>query len=990
MLNVKKIGHLVCCLTFAALASNAGEIAPTPEQIAFFEKDVQPLLKTACFKCHGAEAKVKSGLYLTSRAGMLRGGQTGPAIDEKTLEKSLFLEMLTFKDEEHSMPPDGKLKPPQLEILTQWIKMGAPWKPGTEAPLPDAVAAKKEPEQKVKTAEDWWAYKLLKRPAVPEVKNTAWVSNPIDSFILSGLEKNGIAPVGPAGKIALMRRAYYDLTGLPPTPAEVDAFVADTAPNAYEKLIDTLLASPHYGEKWGRHWLDLVRFAETNGYERDGPKPFAWRYRDYVINAFNKDKPYDRFIKEQIAGDELDDANTETKIATGFYRLNIWDDEPADRKLAKYDVLDGILATTCQSMLGMSMNCARCHNHKKDPILAKDYYSMLAFIQDVSDMQSTDITVDINTPEQQAEYDKKVNDKKTLEEELMKKIATLEDEMRLAASGPAKDKAVAVPKDPAKESGADPLPDARQGAQKWQYTTMRPNNEEWTWQNYNTETWKEGESGFGTKGTPGAIVRTEWRTDDIWLRKLINLNSVPANLKLSLHHDEDCQIYFNGKLAIAFNGFVAKYEYHALNAEALKLLKPGENQIAVHCHQTAGGQYIDLGLVVSGEAGAIEDVVAAKGGKNIPKQKISEIAFLKKQLEDSRRKKVEPGGTRVMAVFERGRTPTKIFMRGNPSLEGDEVTPNFPVILGDPAPVIPPVKPGAKTTGKRRVLAEWLASKDNRLTGRAIANRLWQFHFGRGLCRTPNDFGQLGELPTHPELLDWLASEFMARDWKMKSMHKLIMMSSAYRMSSQDEPKALAKDPNNNLFWRFDMRRLSAEEIRDSILAVNGTLNPKMGGPSIYTEVPAEVLQSSSQPKNVWGVSPPEERTRRSVYVLVKRSLNEPILNTFDQADTDSSCPVRFTTTVPTQTLTSLNSKFFNDQAGILAKRLTKEAGASVDAQVKLGLRLTMGREPSAKEIERGMKVIKQFIDEDKLSAEQALTDFCLLALNLNEFIYLD
>ena len=975
-------------LAFAGMIAAAGETVPTPKQIAFFEKDVQPLLKSTCFKCHGGEAKVKAGLYLTSRAGMLKGGATGPAIDEKAPEKSLFLEMLSFKDEEHSMPPDGKLKPEQLAILTKWIDAGAPWKPGTEAALPDGALVKKEPEQKVKTAEDWWAYKALKRPAVPDVKNKTWAANPIDSFILAGLEKEGLAPVAPASKIALIRRAYYDLTGLPPSPAEVDAFAANTAPDAYEKLIDKLLASPHYGEKWGRHWLDLVRFAETNGYERDGNKPFAWRYRDYVIQAFNSDKPYDQFIREQIAGDEMENATVDSKIATGFYRLNIWDDEPADRKLAKYDVLDGILATTCQAMLGMSMNCARCHNHKKDPILAKDYYSMLAFIQDVSDMQSQDITIDINSPEKQGEYDKELREKTAVEDELMKKIAAIEALAR-AGQSPEKPPAAAA-KDASKDPIADPLPDARKGPQKWQYTLTRPNTDEWTWQNYNTETWKEGVSGFGSKGTPGAIIGTVWHTDNIWLRKLITLKTVSANLKLSLHHDEDCEIYFNGKLAASFAGHVSKYESHTLSPAALALLKPGENQIAVHCLQTIGGQYIDMGLVVNAEEESNDDIVSAKNGKRLPKEKLAEYNSLKKQLAESRKKKIESGGTKVMAVFEKGRTPTKIFMRGNPNLEGDDVTPNFPVILGFPSPVIPKEKPGAKSSGRRTVLADWLASKNNQLTARAIANRLWQFHFGRGICRTPNDFGQLGELPTHPELLDWLATEFVARDWKMKSMHKLIMMSSAYRMSCNDEAKALAKDPNNNLFWRFDMRRLSAEEVRDSILAVNGTLNPKMFGPSVFTEVPKEVLQSSSKPSSVWGHSPPEERTRRSVYVLVKRSLNEPILNTFDQADTDSSCPVRFTTTVPTQTLTSLNSKFFNDQAALLAQRLAKEAGAGVDAQVKLGLRLTMGREPSAKEVERGVKLIKRFTDEDKLSAEQALADFCLLALNLNEFLYLD
>ncbi|HLX62884.1 MAG TPA: PSD1 and planctomycete cytochrome C domain-containing protein [Planctomycetota bacterium] len=974
------------CLWWAGFAAFCAEGTAAPERIAFFEKDVLPLLQSTCFKCHGAEAKVKANLYLTSRAGMLRGGVQGPAINETEPAKSLILDMLSFRDDDHSMPPDGKLDAAKIEILKKWIAMGAPWKPGTEAPLPEVKAvAKAEPEQKVKTAEDWWAYKKLVRPAEPAVKNAAWVTNPIDAFILSGLEKENLAPVGPASKGVLIRRAYYDLIGLPPTPAEVDAFVADTAPDAYEKLIDKLLASPQYGEKWGRHWLDLVRFAETNGYERDNPKPFAWRYRDYVIRSFNEDKAYDQFLKEQLAGDELDQVTPESIIATGFYRLNIWDDEPADRKLAKYDVLDGILATTCQAMLGMSMNCARCHNHKRDPILQKDYYSMLAFIQDVSDMQTENITRDILTPEQQAEYDKRLKAKMAREEELLGKIKKLEEEIRLAIAntGGEEPPPAVAPKD-------DPLPDARKAVNKWLYTTSRPNNEEWSWTNYNTEGWKEGECGFGSRGTPGAVVRTAWRTSDIWLRKLVTLKEVPANLKLSIHHDEDCEIYFNGKLAANFHGFLRDYEVVPLDVAALQLLQAGPNLIAVHCHQTQGGQYIDLGLVVNSEQRSADEILDSKDAKAITQAKQAQYRALKKELDESRKTKLESPGIKAMAVFENGRSGTKIFLRGNPNIEGDDVTPAFPAILGDPAPKIPAAKADAKTTGKRRVLAEWIASKNNQLTARAIANRLWQFHFGRGICRTPNDFGQLGELPTHPELLDWLASEFVSREWKMKSLHKLIMLSSAYRMSSQDNAAALAKDPNNNLFWRFDMRRLSAEEIRDSILAVNGTLNLKMGGPSIYTEVPREVLQSASRPDHAWGVSPPEERTRRSVYILVKRSLNEPILNTFDQADTDTSCPVRFTTTVPTQTLTSLNSKFFNDQAALLAQRLKKEAGTSVSDQVKLGLRLTMGRAPSAKEIERGVKLIQRFVDEDKLTAEKALANFCLMALNLNEFVYLD
>ena len=965
----------ICMLAGGVCAT---EFKETPEQIAFFEKEVRPLLQATCYKCHGLE-KTKAQLNLLSRVGLAKGGLQGPAINEKELSKSLLLEMLTYKDEEHSMPPDGKLDAPKIALFEKWVRMGAPYT-GKEAP-PKEEPVKAEFVQKVLTAEDWWAYKTLKRPSPPEVKNRAWVANPIDAFVLAKLEKENLSPVKPAGKQALMRRAYYDLTGLPPTPAEAHAFAADAAPDAYEKLIDKLLASPHYGEKWGRHWLDLVRFAETNGYERDGAKPFAWRYRDYVIRSFNDDKPYDRFIKEQIAGDELPDATSDAIIATGFYGLNVWDDEPADRKLHKYDVLDGILATTCQSILAMQVNCARCHNHKRDPILQKDYYSMLAFIQDVRE-NSGMLPRDINTPEQEREYQKLLDVKRLREEELLAEIKQIETSAREKST----------PKPGAKSdvgnplgSADDPLPDARKAPQKWLYTITRPNNDEWTMINYNVEGWKEGLSGFG-RGSPNTQPRTKWASEDIWLRKFVELKEVPANLKLSLYYDNDCEIYFNGKLAAKFTGFVQNYEQHMLSAEALKLLERGSNLIAVHCHQFSGGQYIDVGLVVNDSTSPSADELDA----NLPKAQLLHLKSLKKTLDESRRQKPDAGGMKVMAVSEAGRAPTQIFIRGNPNLEGDLVTPAFPTILGDKAPEIPKPAPEAKTAGKRKILAEWLASKDNRLTARAMANRLWQYHFGRGICRSSNDFGQLGDLPTHPELLDWLATEFVARGWSLKQMHKLIMTSSAYRMSSEDNAAGLAKDANNNLFWRFDMRRLSAEEVRDSILAINGTLNEKMFGPSVFTEIPMEVLATASQPKNAWGHSAPEERTRRSVYVHVKRSMNEPILNTFDQADTDSSCPVRFTTTVPTQSLTSLNSKFFNDQAAILAQRLLKEAGPDSAAQVKLGLRLTMGREPSAKEIERGLNAIKRFIDQDKLTPEKALSNFCLIAINLNEFIYLD
>src|SRR4051812_13521069 len=367
------VGSLIT--TVSAAADDPG--------IAFFEKDVRPLLETRCLKCHGGGEKVKGGLRLTSRDGLQKGGDLGPVIDPDKPAESLLLRAISYRDEKLQMPPDGRLPPEAVATLTKWAGMGAPFPPGS------LVAAKGEGRPKVPTPEQarsFWSFKPVKRPDVPTVKHAEWVRNPIDAFVLAKLEEKGFTPAPPATKVQLIRRACYDLTGLPPTPAEVDAFVNDVSPDAWEKLIDRLLASPHYGEKWGRHWLDLVRFAETNSYERDGPKPNAWRFRDYVIKSFNDDKPYDRFVREQIAGDEMPEAKTSSEplVATGYYRLGIWDDEPTDPVQSRYDGLDDIVATTGQVFLGLTVDCARCHDHKIDPIPQRDYYKLLAFFHNIN------------------------------------------------------------------------------------------------------------------------------------------------------------------------------------------------------------------------------------------------------------------------------------------------------------------------------------------------------------------------------------------------------------------------------------------------------------------------------------------------------------------------------------------------------------------------------------------------------------------------------
>jgi mono/diheme cytochrome c family protein len=737
---------LAILIGLVAATAQAQEKTSSPEAIRFFESKVRPLLADQCFKCHGAD-KQRGHLRADSRSALLQGGDLGPAIVPGDAEKSLLIKAVRHADPDFKMPPSSKLSREQIDDLAKWIALGAPW-PGSDNNVKVVKKAEKEVTDKDR---QHWAFQPIKRPALPAVKNEAWAANPIDAFIAARLEAKSLAPNPAASKTELIRRLTYNLTGLPPTPQDVNDFIKNTSPRAYEDLVNKLLASPRFGEKWARHWLDIVRYAETNSYERDNPKPHVWRYRDYVIRAMNDDKPFDVFLREQIAGDEMPQAGPDQFIATGFYRLGVWDDEPTDRLQARYDGLDDIVATVGQGILGLTIDCARCHDHKIDPIPQKDYYKLLSFFHNINHFRN---------------------------------------------GGP-----------------TDEMP---------------------------------------------------------------------------------------------------------LNAD-----------------------------------------------KNAEKALI-----------------VSEAGPAAPATF--------VLMRGNPGAQGAKVEPGFPLALTTAAPKIPEPAKGAKSTGRRSVLADWLTSRDNALTARVIVNRLWQHHFGRGIVRSTNNFGVQGDRPTHPELLDYLASELIDNGWSLKHIHRLITQSNAYKMSSRGQPDALKIDPANDLFWRFDMRRLSAEEVRDSILAVSGNLNLKMQGPGVYPEIPREVLAGQSAPGRGWGKSTPEEQARRSVYVHVKRSLIVPILESFDVAETDRSAPTRFSSTQPTQALLMLNSAFIGKQAEIFAERLRREAGNDIDGQVRLGLNLATSREPTQAEVRRGVDLINILARENGANSATALHYFCLMALNLNEFMYLD
>lgn len=810
----------------------------TEEAIQLFENRVFPLLKQHCFRCHGATEKVRGGFVLTNREDLFAGGDSGEAIDSGSLLESLLVSAINYEDLE--MPPAGKLPQADIDAIIRWIELGAPWT--TDGVKPERKKQHSVPQVNDETKK-WWSYQKPTRPAPPQV-NGEWAQTNIDRFILNRLEQAELKPNPAATKQTLARRAYYDLIGLPPTAAQMGQFLNDNSPDAFENLVDQLLESPHYGEKWARHWLDLVRYAESNSYERDGTKPFVWRYRDYVIRAFNDNKPYDQFLIEQLAGDELANVTPERLIATGYYRLGRWDDEPVDPKQAWYDDMDDILATTTQSMLAMTVNCARCHDHKIDPIPQADYYRMLAFFKNVQ------------------RYGIRAHD--TVLAQSTRPIVPLKERMK-----------------------RQEVIDAHNRLVK-----------------QNREGLEEIES----------RVKEDFETvemEDFWAE----MNRVPLVRKRI-------------------------------------------------------GKKLD--------------------GKIFTKEEADHYEALFKEMKRLREETPEALES-ALCVTESGPEAgeTYVLIRGNANAESKVVEPGFPSVLSPPNPVVEkPVE--NKTTGRRMALAKWIASSENPLTARVMVNRIWQHHFGRGIVRSANDFGFQGTKPTHPELLDWLAVEFMESGWDIKHIHRLIMNSQTYQMSSEPREGALARDPLNEHFWRFNMRRLTAEEIRDSILMVNRTLRlDKMYGPSVYPTIPPEVLHGQSRPGENWNTSSAEEQARRSVYIHIKRSLPVPMLANFDAADPDSSCAVRFNTVQPTQALGMLNSTFINEEAAKFADSIVKEIGDNLVPQIELALTRVLQRVPSKSEIKRGENFVSD-LQKNGTDKKKALQLFCVVALNLNEFLYLD
>jgi mono/diheme cytochrome c family protein len=842
--------------------------APTPPT---FESHIRPLFKIYCFDCHGEGEKLRGGLDLRLRRLAVQGGDSGPAIAPGKPAESLLYQRIRHGD----MPPSKKkLSAAEIEMIEHWITAGA----RAERPEPHSLAKGMHiaPEDRA-----FWAFQPVRSPPIPAVRTSQRVRNPIDAFLLARLQERGLTFAPEVDRRTLIRRATFDLHGLPPTLEEVNAFLNDTAIGAFERLVDRLLASPRYGERWGRHWLDVAGYADSEGYtQEDNVRPYAYKYRDYVIRSLNEDKPFDQFIREQLAGDELvrppyrnlSPGDLDKLIATGFLRTapDGTGSAGVDQTSARNQVLSDTIKIVSTSLLGLTISCAQCHNHKYDPIPQTDYYQIRAVFEPAYDVKRwrppaarllslyTDAdrrqAAQIEQEAVKIDQERRKKQQQHIEATFLKQLAKVPEPMREKA-----------------RAARSTLP-AKRSAQQQQL-----------------------------------------------LREYPNLNVDAGSL----------------------------YLYDSAAAAELKAL--ADKAAAVRAKKLA------------------EDFV----------QVLTEVA---------------------------GQVPaTYVFHRGDPEQPRQTVAPGGLTIL-DGLPLPANKEAGLPTSGRRLAFARWLTDARHPLTARVLVNRVWMHHFGRGIVGTPGDFGKLGERPTHPELLDWLAHQFLQRGWRLKEMHRLIMTSSAYQQSSQRDEEAARLDPDNRLLGRMSVRRLEAEAIRDGILAVSGKLCLKMFGPPVPVRendvgqvVIGKGTKDLARGTTVAASLPEGEVHRRSVYVQVRRSLPLGILEAFDAATAEPNCECRNSSTVTPQALLLMNNDFLLEQSAAFAARLVREAGNDPKAQVIHAWRLTYAVEPTADEVTDALSFLARQAERHRAlasktsdPARQALATFCQALLSSNHFLYVD
>jgi len=1030
------------CLFFAGSAS-AATSTPSPEGVTFFEQKIRPVLVASCYECHSAEAKakgkLKGGLFLDTRAALLTGGDEGPALVPGKPDDSLLLKALRWAREDLHMPPKSKLPSEVIADFEKWVAMGAP-DPRT------GEVAKARREISIPQGRDYWAFRPLAPVAVPSVKNAAWAKTPIDRFILAKLEAAKLTPSKPVGREQLLRRATFDLTGLPPTPEQLAAFERDfslshspaftpvgvtgagenvsrreSGSAAFDRLVDTLLASPAYGERWARHWLDVVRYAESNGYEFDAFRPGAFHYRDWVIRAFNDGMPYDRFIRWQLAGDKLQPDSVEGASATGFLVAGPYPGQITAKTVERirYDQLDDMVSTIGSGLLGLTLACVRCHEHKYDPIPQTDYYGIAAAL-------ARTVHSEMKIDRQHAETQRKLAAHKLAGEPLIAALKQFEAEEFPArfAQFQATEAASATNAAPwqmcdaaSAAATSATLALARDGAVR--YVGNKTKDDTYT---VKAVTYQRGLRAFRldaladaespAKGPGlsdnGNFVLSEFKvtarpldpkskakpvtakvkgTAATFEQKNFPLAAVTDNRRGSgwavapefgrdhaaIFEIEGEPVGFEGgtelEFQLVFKGFfgLGKLRLGFSNGEKTPALADAKGEQAVR----------ELSTTLAATGGSLTATNRAALFRWFTRFD-ADATRLQAAIRDHDAKTPKPD---LVAVYstKAGGQDVHLLRRGEVDAKIAKADPNYLQVLNTAAD-------GAKRwlpkpeADPRVALGDWLTDAPHGAGGllaRVLVNRVWQHHFGRGLVATPNDFGVQGKPPTHPELLDWLAGEFVRGGWQLKPLHQLIMASAVYQQGAELKPANLKADPENKLWWHRPARRLEAEAIRDALLTVGGRLEDKLYGPSETNY----------------------ESPRRSVYLRVKRSELIPFLTLFDAPEPAASVGERGATTLPTQALAMMNSTFVRDIADRLTKRALT-AGSEPAAAIAQAGRIALGRALTATEHARLLKFYGQQLSllgpppaDAKAAAAQttrALTETCLVLLCMNEFIYVD
>ena len=877
------IGLYLLCLQLSTRPVSAQE-QPSREGIEFFEKKIRPILESNCYMCHSAQSKrPQGGLLLDSREGMLKGGNSGqPAIRPGDPDSSLLIRAIRYSDPKLQMPPTGQLPAEQTRDFEAWVKMGAP-----DPRRQTASAQASSQPYDMDEARKFWSFQPVKNPPIPKVNDKAWLASPIDRFTLAKLESKGLKPGAAADKRTLIRRATFDLTGLPPTPEEVDAFLNDTSAKAFDRVIDRLLASPHYGERWGRHWLDVVRYADSAGCNSDFPIPAAYKYRNYVIKSFNEDKPYDRFIREQIAGDLLP-ARSETEkyeniIATGYLAMSRrFGSRTKEFNLTIDDTIDNV----SKAFLGLSVSCARCHNHKFDPIPTKDYYALYGIFNS-SRYAFPGAEIYPHPADMVALASGEVAEKFY---KWQSELAGLDDRKEF----------LTVERGAAARNKAAKEKQLKEAAQKDRASQGQPTDKQANNQSASAEQ-----------------------------------NSAPKTEQKPAPKSEQ------------------KKELHP----------PGELRPADYDRDAVNSSKASKSTRMPEEVVAETDEVRAR---------VAELGEHAPKVE------------KAYAVVEGLPANARIHRKGDPKDLGEEVPRGFLTILGGH------VLPADHKGSGRDYLANWIADPNNPLTARVMVNRIWQYHFGKGIVPTPNDFGSRGEAPANPELLDYLATQFIKSGWSLKAMHRMIMLSHAYQLNATDDHRNAEVDANNDLLWRFNRRRLSAEEIRDAMLAVSGSLDRTMGEGHPF------------QPESEWHYTQHNQffavydTNRRSVYLMQQRQKKHPLMEIFDGADTNTITAPRPLSTTPLQALFLMNNPFVHQQADYFAVRVGM-AYDTLPERINYAFLLAYGRPAKPAEIREAIAYIQQVRQElqavktptDQLT-RAALASYLRVLLGSDEFLYVD